>query len=248
MRHNTKLLYSVIYILFLLAIFLLFAAIKNASGGTFSSYISIFVVLILGSLLYGIAVKKQESTNKETNTEDKSIVDATEENNLNQLTEEKTGEVENQIDIQKLLPSRTLGIEKYTEELLQNMASNFNIVQGLFYIKNPNEDLFHCYAQYAYFSENKPVEFRTGETLSGQAVKNKTIVSISNIPDQYMTIASGLGKSNPKQLVFVPITNQEEVIGLIEYATFEPLAEKHFNALEGISKKVADIISKHFKK
>jgi len=248
MRHNTKLLYSGIYTLFLLAIFLLFAAIRNASGGTLWSYISVFVVLILGSVLFGMAIKKQGTASHKIDTEDQTTIDVTEENNLDQLTEEKTVEIENQIDIQKLLPSRTLGIEKYTEELLQNMASNFNIVQGLFYIKNPNEDLFHCYAQYAYFSENKPVEFRTGETLSGQAVKNKTIVSVNNIPDQYMTIASGLGKSNPKQLVFVPIKNQEDVIGLIEYATFEPLDEKHFNALEGISKKVADIISKHFKK
>jgi methyl-accepting chemotaxis protein len=128
------------------------------------------------------------------------------------------------------------------------MATDFRIVQGLLYIKNPHEDLFHCYAQYAYFSENKPVEFTTGETLPGQAVKNKAIVSLNNIPDQYMTIASGLGKSNPKHLVFVPLKNQEEVVGLIEYATFEPLTERQFKALEDISKKVADTISKHLKK
>jgi transcriptional regulator with GAF, ATPase, and Fis domain len=163
-------------------------------------------------------------------------------------TEENLVETEALIDIQKLLPSRTLGIEKFAEEMLQNMANPFSMVQGLFYVKNPNEDLFHCYAQYAYFSEDKPVEFRTGETLPGQAVKNKTVVSLSNIPDQYMTIASGLGKSNPKQLVFVPLKSQDDVVGLIEYASFEPLSEKQFKALEGISKKVADVIVKHLKK
>jgi hypothetical protein len=63
-----------------------------------------------------------------------------------------------------------------------------------------------------------------------------------------MTIASGLGKSNPKHLIFVPLINQEEVIGLIEYAAFESLTEKQLKALEGISKKVADTIYKHLKK
>jgi len=246
MKHNTKLLFSGIYILFLLAVFILFAAIQNASGKSLLSYLSIFIILLLGSFLYALAVRKPEYP-----AQDSSIQHTVIDENIEAqapTTEESVVETEALIDIQKLLPSRTLGIEKFAEEMLQNMANPFSMVQGLFYVKNPNEDLFHCYAQYAYFSEDKPVEFRTGETLPGQAVKNKTVVSLSNIPDQYMTIASGLGKSNPKQLVFVPLKSQDDVVGLIEYASFEPLSEKQFKALEGISKKVADVIVKHLKK
>jgi len=247
MRHNTKLLFTGIFIIFLFAVFFMFAAVKNALAGSAVTYISVFIVLILGSLLYWLSIKRQETNNSETIDNSHSTEESLS-NPQEIVNEEQLTPSENQIDVQKLLPSRTLGIEKYTEELLQNMAGSFNIVQGLFYIKNPNEDLFHCYAQYAYFSENKPVEFRTGEALPGQAVKNKSIVSLNNIPDQYMTIASGLGKSKPNLLVFVPIKNQEEVIGLIEYATFEQLTDSQFKALENISKKVADIIIKHFKK
>jgi len=210
-------------------------------------YLSIFITLGLGSLLFGLAMWKQETVAEKVEVQSQIIKEDTEES-ANQLTEEKQEESEYQIDIQKLLPSRTLALDKFSEELLRNMSDTFNIVQGLFYIKNPNEDLYHCYAQYAYFSENKPSEFRTGETLPGQAVKNKAIVSINDIPEKYMTVASGLGKSNPKHLVFVPIKNQDDVLGLIEYATFETLSGKQFKALEGISKKVADVISKHFKK
>ena len=71
---------------------------------------------------------------------------------------------------------------------------------------------------------------------------------LNNIPDNYMTIVSGLGKSKPRQLVFVPLKNQDEVVGLIEYATFEPITEKHQKALDEISKKVADTIVKLLKK
>jgi len=245
MKDNAKLVNSGIYILFLLTVFILFAAIKNTSG-TILTYTSIFMILFLGSLFYYFSIRKPDVEADVLKT-----IQVTEEikNEISDKVEEsKVIEEESQIDFQKLLPSKTLGIEKYSEELLQNMAQSFTMVQGLFYIKNPNEDLFHCYAQYAYFSEEKPIEFRVGETLPGQAVKNKTIVSLGNIPDQYMTIASGLGKSNPRQLVFVPIKSLEEVVGLIEYATFEPLSDKQYKALEGISKKVADAINKHFKK
>lgn len=246
MKDSTKLLYSGIYILFLLTAFTLFAVIKNTSGGTLLSYLSILVMLALGSILFFCAVKKpvsDETLIKGNNSEKEGI-----QQEILDQAEVKVKEEEAQIDVQKLIPSRTLGIDKYAEELLQNMAGSFNMVQGLFYIKDPNEDLFHCNGQYAYFSENKPAEFRSGETLPGQAVKNKAIVSLNNIPDQYMTIASGLGNSNPKQLVFVPLKNQDDVVGLIEYATFEPLSGKQMKALEGISKKVADTIIKHLKK
>jgi hypothetical protein len=248
MRHNVKLLFTGIFIMFLMAIFFLFAAIKNASAGSALTYTSIFLTLVSGSLLYGMSIRRQETKDASILADNQAQIDETASNNQEITVNENVKADDDQIDIQKLLPSRTLGIEKYAEELLHNMAGSFKIVQGLFYIKNPNEDLFHCYAQYAYFSENKPVEFRTGETLPGQAVKNKAIVSLSNIPDQYMTIASGLGKSNPNLLVFVPIKSQDEVIGLIEYATFEQLTENQFTALESISKKIADMINKHFKK
>lgn len=247
MRHFTKLLYSGIYTFFLLAVLLQFAAIQNASGKSWLGYLSIFMILLFGSMLFLMAVQKPEVGSNDSS----SIVDLTNNEPTEaqvDTSEDKPTNTEEQIDIQKLMPSRTLAIEKFTEEMLQNMANPFKMVQGLFYVKNPNEDLFHCYAQYAYFSENKPAEFRTGEALPGQAVKNKMIVSLNNIPDHYMTIASGLGKSTPRQLVFVPVKNQDEVVGLIEFATFEPLSDKQNIALEGISKKVADVIIKHLKK
>ena len=248
MRHFTKLLYSIVFILFLCSVFILFAAIQNALAKSILPYLSIFTALITGSLLYSLAMQKQERSTLLPDTQNQTADDKILETSPAQSSEETASEEETQIDTQKLLPSRTLGIEKYMEELLQNMANPFNIVQGLVYLKNPNEDLFQCFAQYAYFSENKPVEFRTGESLSGQAVKNKVIVTLSDIPDKYMTIASGLGKSNPKHLIFIPLKSQDEVVGLIEYATFGPLTDKQYKALESISKKVADTIIKHLKK
>jgi hypothetical protein len=248
MKYNIKFIYTALYISILLSIFILFAIIINTASGKFSLYSFIFIILLLVTGWYVLATLKTPSQEEEILQAKTENPEQAEPNASGTVTEEKNTEEEKQMDIHKIIPPKSLFLEQYTEELLQNMATDFRIVQGLLYIKNPHEDLFHCYAQYAYFSENKPVEFTTGETLPGQAVKNKAIVSLNNIPDQYMTIASGLGKSNPKHLVFVPLKNQEEVVGLIEYATFEPLTERQFKALEDISKKVAETISKHLKK
>ena len=147
-----------------------------------------------------------------------------------------------------LVPAKHTSLEQFTEDVLRNFANELNIIQALFYVKSLNADSFQCSAQYAYFSEDKPAEFKIGETLSGQAVKNKTVVALNSVPDDYMTIVSGLGKGKPKSLVFVPITNADESIGLIEYATFESFTDRHQKALEKVSKKVADTIVKLQKK
>jgi hypothetical protein len=246
-KENIKIIYTGLYVLFLAALFVLFAIVQNAAPGTVYFYIFIFIILCLVSGLFFMVVREQLPL-PEMTVQNKLAENSEIQNTVpGHAAEEKTGN-EEEIDFQRIVPVKFTDIEKYTEELLLNMAKVFHMVQGLLYIKNMHEELYHCYAQYAYFSENKPPEFRTGETLPGQSVKNKKIVSLNNIPEKYMTIASGLGKSDPKHLVFVPLKNQNnEVVGLIEYATFEPLTKKQFKTLEGISEKVAETISKHLK-
>jgi transcriptional regulator with GAF, ATPase, and Fis domain len=242
-----KLTYIILYILFLLADILLFAVVNNTSGGSVAFYIFVFAILLLGTALFSLATINIKTATREVKNIEQVKTETSQNADAN-ITKEKTQETEHEIDFQKLLPTKSTEINRYAEEVLQNIAVEFNIMQALFYIKSPTKDSFLCNAQYAYFSETKPKNFKTGETLPGQAVKNKNIVILNNIPDNYMTIVSGLGKSKPKQLVLVPLQNQDEVVGLIEYATFEPITEKHQKALEGISKKVADTIVKLSKK
>jgi transcriptional regulator with GAF, ATPase, and Fis domain len=248
MNSTLKLTYIIFYILFLLAVIMLFAVASNTVAGSASFYIFIFAVLILGTALFSLAIINTRVTTNESKRVGHAETETAQNLGIINTTEETIQEVENEIDIQKLLPAKPTEMNRFAEEVLHNMADEFNIMQALFYIKSPAKDSFSCNAQYAYFSETKPKNFKTGETLPGQAVKNKTIVVLNNIPDNYMTIVSGLGKSKPRQLVFVPLKNQDEVVGLIEYATFEPITKKHQKALDEISKKVADTIVKLLKK
>jgi hypothetical protein len=204
----------------------------------------IFMTLIFGTGIFGIAL-----LNMKINLNEEEIYKAEKEIIKNEnAVEVAEKEAEKEIDIKLLLPSASTQIDKYTDEVLQNMGEPFGIVQGLLYLKNPTQDFFECSATYAYFSDQNPEPFKSGETLPGQAVKNKTLVILNNIPDNYMTIVSGLGKSLPKQLVFVPLKHQDEVVGLIEYATFELITDKQQKALDAISKKIADAIVKLLKK
>jgi hypothetical protein len=48
---------------------------------------------------------------------------------------------------------------------------------------------------------------------------------IHDIPDEYMLIESGLGKSKPVHLIIVPVLNENESIAILEVATFKSNTE-----------------------
>jgi hypothetical protein len=246
MKHALRLTYVILYIFFLLAEIMLFAKTHNAaiSGSLFIFMSLIIVTAIIGMAMFNLNLKTNE-VDKIYNAGHE--IDKT--NGTAGLNAEKESETGNEIDIQQLLPSSKLTeIDQYTDEVLQNLAAPFGIVQAVFYVKGATKGVFRCSALYAYFSDQKPEDFSVGETLSGQAVKNKTLVVLNNIPENYMTIVSGLGKSMPKQLVFVPFKHQDEIVGLIEYATFENISKRQQKALEEISKMIAGEIVKLLKK
>lgn len=244
MDRALKLIFAIIYLLFLFTVLMLFTIANKTAAVSGSLNLFILMTLIFGTGIFGIALlnMKIKVNEVEIYKAEKEII---KNENAVEVAEK---EAEKEIDIKLLLPSASTQIDRYTDEVLQNMAETFGIVQGLLYLKDSTQDNFECSATYAYFSDQKPETFKAGETLPGQAVKNKTLVVLNNIPENYMTIVSGLGKSLPKQLVFVPLKHQDDVVGLIEYATFELMTDKQQKALDAISKKIADAIVKLLKK
>jgi hypothetical protein len=239
-----------IYMLFLLLVFALFAFIQNNSGNNaipVAVYVLLFVIIIPASLLYYWAFKQnaiQPADSIQTANDQQAVSEQNE-----QVEKAEVGDVlEEFIDIKKLLPKEKADTEKFGEEVLQNLAAELQISQGLFYVKDMTDDTYKCFAQYAYYADRAPVSFKLGETLPGQAVKNKNIVTLSDIPEKYMTIASGLGESSPCYLTFVPLMAREEVIGLIEFASFKPTSSAVLKALKQLADRMGETLTKMIKK
>ncbi len=78
-----------------------------------------------------------------------------------------------------------------------------------------------------------------GQGLAGQAAIEKKIILIKDVPADYMKIMSGLGETQPKNIVIVPLVFENELKGLIELATIEEFTALHIEFLEKISKNIA---------
>jgi len=134
--------------------------------------------------------------------------------------------------------------EKYAEEILRRFAKEMDIVVGLFYIWDEDKKYYYIINTFAYYSENTDKKFELGEGITGQVAKNQTNLIINNVPEGYIDVASGLGKSNPKNLAFIPIIRKKKTIGVIEIASFENFPENADEVFTKIAKRISDDLNK----
>ncbi|NJO90986.1 MAG: GAF domain-containing protein [Chloroflexia bacterium] len=105
--------------------------------------------------------------------------------------------------------------------MLINISKVYDIMQGIFFVKDQSDKVFRKKGAYAYYSGDELREFSEEVGLSGQVALNKKLLNISNIPEKYLTVLSGLGKSSPANLLILPVVYKDESIGIIELASFK---------------------------
>ncbi len=126
--------------------------------------------------------------------------------------------------------------EEFGSALLKGISKQIEIVIGLVYYFDTNDEKFKPAANYAYYSDVPPIEFGVGDGISGQVVKDKKAMFISELPDGYVKVISGLGSNKPKFLSIIPILDEEDVIGILEIATFKPIEHGLSRRINEISK------------
>ncbi|MBN2166571.1 MAG: GAF domain-containing protein [Marinilabiliaceae bacterium] len=106
---------------------------------------------------------------------------------------------------------------------LTALGKQFEIVIGIFYLYNKNDNNYVPIAKYAIDDLVEVPAFVINEGFCGQAVADKKILSINEMPEDYFIAYSGLGEQLPKNLYFLPIIHNDTVYGLIEIGSFKQL-------------------------
>jgi signal transduction histidine kinase/HAMP domain-containing protein/CheY-like chemotaxis protein len=80
-------------------------------------------------------------------------------------------------------------------------------------------------ASYAYSSRRSVSNrFRIGEGLVGQAALERIPILVTDAPPDYV-IQSGLGEAAPVNVLVVPILFEDELMGVLEFASLHPLTD-----------------------
>lgn len=139
---------------------------------------------------------------------------------------------------------RTKDISKLIPFALQTIASEMEMVLGVYYQKIQAEQTYVPLHTYAFPEDYTILNFQLGEGVIGQVALNKKLMQISEIPNDYPEVISGLGQAPPSEIICIPVCFNNDCVGVFELGFFYTLSELQLQKLESfvstISKKIHD--------
>ena len=77
-----------------------------------------------------------------------------------------------------------------------------------------------------------------GDGLAGVCFYERKSMFLTEVPEDYITITSGLGESLPRNIFIVPIMAEDRVEGIVEIASFHILEEHQTEMVEQMAKSI----------
>lgn len=116
-------------------------------------------------------------------------------------------------------------LESFSHNFIQKITPLVGAQHGVFYLngQEDSEPILDLIADYAYKQKSgTPNKFYLGEGLIGQSALVKKSILITEVPEDYVRITSGVGEASPKYIFIVPIIFENRVRAVFEIASFRP--------------------------
>ncbi|HAS44041.1 MAG TPA: hypothetical protein DCS93_26420 [Microscillaceae bacterium] len=134
-------------------------------------------------------------------------------------------------------------VEAFTYDIVANLVKYTNANQGgLFIVEdrdgdNPHLELLSSYA----YEKRKYMDkvIHRGEGLVGEVFQEGSTVYITDVPDNYVNITSGLGDANPRSILIVPLKLNDDIYGVVELASFHSFQPFQIDFVEKLGESIA---------
>lgn len=137
-------------------------------------------------------------------------------------------------------------IKQLSFNIMKNIIEYTEATQGCIYIRkeDDNEDVFELTSAIAYDRKKllKNV-IRPGDGLVGRVVHEKLTIYITDIPNDYVKITSGLGSTNPRAILIVPLILNDRVFGALELVSFKEFESHKIKFIEKVAESIASTIA-----
>lgn len=153
------------------------------------------------------------------------------------------------------------GMEQFTELLRDNSQDTESLCKklisrlvpfvdanqgGIFTLEEDAErhQQLQLQAAYAWGRQkflNKTIEI--GEGLVGQVAQEQELVLITDVPEGYINIGSGLGRAKPRSILLLPLISNQTFMGVIELASFRVFAQHELEFMIKLAENIASTLS-----
>jgi methyl-accepting chemotaxis protein len=129
-------------------------------------------------------------------------------------------------------------------KVITTLVKYLNVKMGALYVLNDDDTVESHLEMVADYGCGKDMKKRNkkiepGSGLVGSTFSDNQIQHLKDIPGDYFKINSGLGESLPKSLLFVPLSTDEAVYGVIELASFDEFKTVEIEFIKKIAYSIA---------
>jgi methyl-accepting chemotaxis protein len=134
---------------------------------------------------------------------------------------------------------------KLGDEIIKNLVWYLNAnLAGLYSKHDEYGDVsYNLVAAFAYDRKrflNK--RFEVGEGLVGSCAAERDTIYLTDIPQDYIEVTSGLGGTNPNVLLIIPLVIEGDVLGVMEIASLKPFEDYQIEFVEKLAESIASTI------
>lgn len=143
----------------------------------------------------------------------------------------------------ELLRSENENVRELAYLVIQKLVTYLHIEMGTLFLtqeQEKEEPLLETIAAYAY-DRRKYINktFRFGEGLPGTCAIEKEKIYMTDIPESFSDIISGVGQTRPRHALLIPLKIGEQIFGVVELASFRALEKHEFDFIDQVAEIIA---------
>ncbi len=143
-----------------------------------------------------------------------------------------------------ILRNNSDNLSKLSDVFIKEIVRYLNAIQGgLFLLEKETDKELYLASAFAY-NRKKYLQktIKLGESLVGTCALERKTINLTEIPEDYVQITSGLGDAPPTNLLLLPIMHENHLIGVLELASMKRFEENQVALGEKIADSLASTI------
>lgn len=174
---------------------------------------------------------------------------AAEEAHQRELTAQRTWTSQGLRRLSAIIRDNTDQLESLSERLVQYLVRYLGAEQGAMYLPVEGEDgartadgrqKYRLTTAFAWGRQRYIAgDIAAGEGFVGACAMERQVLCVTDVPSDYPLIPAGVGDAPPRCLVFVPFIHENNVVGIVEVASFKVLRDFEQSFLEQAAPMVA---------
>lgn len=148
--------------------------------------------------------------------------------------------------IGEILRNNVNNLDELCDQVISELVNYMKANQGAIFIQEESEiedQVLELKAARAYERKkhiNKTLNI--GQGLVGQAYLEQEPILLTDIPEDYVAITSGLGKATPRCILVIPLKSNEDVVGVIEMASFQKFDDLDIEFMQRVGESIASTV------